>query len=176
MRYIEKAVDKKFLVRKLLIKPLTLMEKTYVPALLVGFKITLRNFFKKPITVSYPEEKPYIAERFRGRHVLKRNEKGQERCTACHLCELVCPSHCITIESAPVPENKRSEYPEERYAKKYEIDMLRCIFCGLCEEACPKAAIFLDQQYTVVADNRADFIYDKEKLLDKEGSAIRYRR
>ena len=30
--------------------------------------VTLRHFFKKPITVQYPEEKVRIYPRFRGRH------------------------------------------------------------------------------------------------------------
>jgi NADH-quinone oxidoreductase subunit I len=37
--------------------------------------------------------------------------------------------------------------PGERYAARYEINMLRCIFCGYCEDACPTNAIVLEHQY-----------------------------
>ena len=44
-------------------------------------------------------------------------------------------------------ERKKGEehlYREERYASRYEINMLRCIFCGYCEDACPTNAIVLE--------------------------------
>ena len=56
-------------------------------------------------------------------------------------------------------------YKEEKYAAKYEINMLRCIFCGLCEEACPKDAIYLSQTFAPANYGREGFIYDKQDLL-----------
>jgi NADH-quinone oxidoreductase subunit I len=56
-------------------------------------------------------------------------------------------------------------YREEKYAAKYEINMLRCIFCGLCEEACPKDAIYLSQTFAPANYARKGFIYSKEELL-----------
>ena len=56
-------------------------------------------------------------------------------------------------------------YREEKYAAKYEINMLRCIFCGLCEEACPKDAIYLSQTFAPANYGRKGFIYKKEELL-----------
>jgi NADH-quinone oxidoreductase subunit I len=56
-------------------------------------------------------------------------------------------------------------YREEKYAAKYEINMLRCIFCGLCEEACPKDAIYLSQTFAHANYGREGFIYKKEDLL-----------
>ena len=53
----------------------------------------------------------------------------------------------------------------EKYAVKYEINMLRCIFCGLCEEACPKDAIYLSQTFAPANYARKGFIYKKEDLL-----------
>jgi NADH-quinone oxidoreductase subunit I len=58
-------------------------------------------------------------------------------------------------------------YREEKYAATYEINMLRCIFCGLCEEACPKEAIFLTDRIVDSEFGRKDFIYGKEKLVEK---------
>ena len=45
--------------------------------------------------------------------------------------------------------------------------MLRCIFCGLCEEACPKEAIFLTDRLVETEYEREDFIYGKNKLVEK---------
>jgi NADH-quinone oxidoreductase subunit I len=56
-------------------------------------------------------------------------------------------------------------YREEKYAAKYEINMLRCIFCGLCEEACPKDAIYLSETFAPSNYNRKGFIYGKDDLL-----------
>jgi len=68
--------------------------------LLQGLSVTFRNFFRKPVTVYYPEEKTPQSHRFRGLHALRRYPNGEERCIACKLCEAVCPALAITIESA----------------------------------------------------------------------------
>jgi NADH-quinone oxidoreductase subunit I len=51
------------------------------------------------------------------------------------------------MEAAERKEGEENLYREEKYAAKYEINMLRCIFCGLCEEACPKDAIYLSETH-----------------------------
>ena len=56
-------------------------------------------------------------------------------------------------------------YREEKYAARYEINMLRCIFCGLCEEACPKDAIYLSETFAPANFTRKGFIYGKPDLL-----------
>ncbi|MFZ7115409.1 MAG: NADH-quinone oxidoreductase subunit I, partial [Bacteroidota bacterium] len=71
---------------------LTFSERIYLPAILNGMRITLRHFFKKKATISYPEVKRDFAPVYRGQHVLKRDENGAERCTACGLCALSCPA------------------------------------------------------------------------------------
>jgi NADH-quinone oxidoreductase subunit I len=56
--------------------------------------------------------------------------------------------------------------PGERYAVRYEINMIRCIFCGFCQEACPTGAIVLRQDFELANYKREDFIYTKEMLLE----------
>jgi NADH-quinone oxidoreductase subunit I len=132
--------------------------------LLKGMGVTLRAFFQAPVTIPYPDVKRPVAERFRGRHELKRYANGLERCIGCALCAAACPADAILV----VPDENRDEEryaPGERYARVYEINMLRCIFCGFCEEACPTNAIVLEHRFELAERERADLIYTKAMLL-----------
>jgi NADH-quinone oxidoreductase subunit I len=133
--------------------------------MLKGLATTLREFFSKPVTVSYPEEKRKVLKRFRGRHILRRYENGLERCIGCSLCSAACPADAIFVEAAENTDTERYS-PGERYARVYEISMLRCIFCGFCEDACPTEAIVLRDQYELSYYDRASSIYTKDMLIE----------
>lgn len=149
-------------------KEMSLAEKLYLPAIANGMTITLKHLFKKSATVKYPEVKREISGTYRGQHVLKRDDEGAERCTACGLCAVACPAEAITMEAAERKKGEENLYREEKYAAIYEINMLRCIFCGLCEEACPKEAIFLRHDKMVpVFNDRNEVIFGKDKLVEK---------
>jgi NADH-quinone oxidoreductase subunit I len=147
-------------------KKMTFVEKLYIPAIMGGMRITLRHFFKKKVTVQYPEKTRPMAPVYRGQHVLKRDENGAERCTACGLCAVACPAEAITMVAAERKPGEEALYREEKYASVYEINMLRCIFCGLCEEACPKEAIFLTDRIIDSDYVRKNFIFGKDILVD----------
>jgi NADH-quinone oxidoreductase subunit I len=144
---------------------MTVWERLYLPAIAKGMSITLGHIFKKKPTINYPEKTRPFSPVFRGLHVLNRDEEGRERCTACGLCAVACPAEAITMEAAERLPGEEKLYREEKYAVKYEINMLRCIFCGLCEEACPKDAIYLSETFTPANYNRQSFIYGKKDLL-----------
>jgi NADH-quinone oxidoreductase subunit I len=147
-------------------KEMTFWERMYLPAIFGGMATTLKHFFKKKATVRYPEVKREFSPVYRGLHVLKRDEKGAERCTACGLCAVACPAEAITMVAAERVPGEEGLYREEKYAAEYEINMLRCIFCGLCEEACPKEAIFLTDRLTPSLYERDGFVYGKDKLVE----------
>jgi NADH-quinone oxidoreductase subunit I len=145
---------------------MTFWEKLYLPAILGGMGITFSHLFRKKTTIRYPEVRREFSEIYRGQHVLKRDDEGRERCTACGLCAVACPAEAITMVAAERKPGEEHLYREEKYAAVYEINMLRCIFCGLCEEACPKEAIFLTKRTVDPEYGRDEFIYGKDVLLE----------
>ena len=147
-------------------KKMSLTERVFLPAIMAGLRVTLKHFFKKKTTISYPEETKPFSPVYRGLHVLKRNENGAERCTACGLCAVACPAEAIIMVAAERKPGEEHLYREEKYAAIYEINMLRCIFCGLCEEACPKEAIFLTDRTVESGYKRNGFVYGKDVLLE----------
>ena len=141
-------------MRKLrqIIKSFTLWE------LLKGLAVTGRTFFKRKITIQFPEERTPISPRFRGMLALRRYPNGEERCIACKLCEAVCPALAIKIEAEPREDGQRR-------TTRYDIDVFKCINCGFCEEACPVDAVVVVPESNYTIKKRGDNIFTKDKLL-----------
>src|SRR4051812_19062815 len=68
------------------------------------------HMFRKRVTILYPEERPYLAPRWRGRIILSRDPDGEERCVACYLCAVACPVDCISLQATENSSGRR--YPE----------------------------------------------------------------
>ena len=140
-------------------KIIFIIREFFLIEIISGLFLTLKHFFKPKVTINYPFEKGFLSSRFRGEHVLRRYESGEERCIACKLCEAVCPAQAITIESSQREDGSRK-------TTRYDIDMMKCIYCGLCEESCPVDAIVQGPNFEFSTETREELYYTKEKLLD----------
>lgn len=118
----------------------------------------LKHTLRRRVTVQYPDERPYLPPRFRGRIILSRDPDGAERCVACYLCAVACPVDCIALQAAEDEHGRR--YPEF-----FRINFSRCILCGWCEEACPTYAIQLTPDFEFGEYERQNLVYEKEDLL-----------
>ena len=151
-------------------KPLTFLEKLYLPAIVGGLKVTLRHadntlILRKVVTMEYPEQKWTLPADYRGAPYLVKDQDGNTKCVSCQLCEFVCPPKAIKI-IPPGPAGQLADRPNaEKMPAEFEINMLRCIFCGFCQEVCPEEAIFLQKDYSLTGTSREEMIYNKEKLL-----------
>ncbi|PYV18268.1 MAG: NADH-quinone oxidoreductase subunit NuoI [Acidobacteria bacterium] len=127
-------------------------------SLLRSFWQVLKHTFHRRVTVQYPDEKPYLAPRWRGRIILSRDPDGEERCVACYLCAVACPVDCIALQAT---EDKNGR----RFPEFFRINFARCILCGFCEEACPTYAIQLTPDFEMAEYKRQNLVYEKEDLL-----------
>lgn len=152
-------------------KPLNWAEKTYLPQILSGLKVTFRNMFRKKVTLEYPEERPALPAHYRGAPTLVKDPNDRVKCVSCQLCEFVCPPKAIRITPDsinPGADPERSHVEKE--PKEFEINMLRCIYCGLCEEVCPEEAIFLQNTFSLTGQSREELVFKKDKLLEMGGT------
>src|SRR3954454_14087058 len=119
-----------------------------------GMALTCKYFFSPTITVQFPAEKTPLSPRFRGLHALRRYENGEERCSACKLCEAVCPAMAITIESDVRADGSRR-------TTRYDIEQNKRIFFGFCEEGCPVDSIVETQILEYHGEKRGDLYFTK---------------
>jgi NADH-quinone oxidoreductase subunit I len=150
----------------------SLAEKVYLVEVFKGMRVTLGHFLRNLLDNSklyvrhYPEQKPEITPRWRGRHRLTTYEDGSIKCVACFMCQTNCPSRCIMIEAG-----ERLDGREEKMPVRFDIDLLECIYCGYCVEACPKDAIRMDSGiFSIVEQSREPMLKGLTELASTPGA------
>jgi len=134
-------------------KFIRVIKRTFRGELFVGLWVVMREMLRfNTHTISYPMEKMPIGPRYRAVHEMKRLwESDTERCIGCGLCEKICISNCIRMDTK-IDENSRKEVSE------YTINLGRCIFCGYCAEVCPELAITHGGEYENASEQREHFV------------------
>jgi NADH-quinone oxidoreductase subunit I len=136
--------------------PLTFYERTYLPAILGGLKVTSKHLINtlvkgKAVTMEYPEQKWVVPEGYRGAPYLVKDQDGATKCVSCQLCEFVCPPKAIKI-TPPGPDGQPADRANaEKMPKDFEIN-------------------FLQKDYSLTGTSREEMIYNKEKLLKLGGT------
>lgn len=141
-----------------------------------GLAITVPTFFKRPVTVQYPdvdllqpwdENNPnelshQVSERYRGFLF-----NDIEKCTSCRACSRICPVECIVMKGQKYPEVKGL------VLEQYEINYALCIYCGLCVEACPVDCLTFQRDFehpvSDLSELKKSFVSaaDHQRLLEK---------
>ncbi|MFV0437130.1 MAG: NuoI/complex I 23 kDa subunit family protein [Desulfopila sp.] len=147
-------------------KGATFIEKLYLVEVFKGMAVTFGHLWRNLMDNSrlyvrhYPEVKPEITPRWRGRHRLTTHEDGTVKCVACFMCQTNCPSHCIMIEAG-----EREDGRSEKLPVRFDIDLLECIYCGYCVEACPMDAIRMDTGiFAVTSSDRESMLIGLDEL------------
>ena len=135
---------------------------TGTKSLLEGMWVTLKEFPRQPVTLSYPHESVKMTRRFRGHIELIINEEGTTNCVVCGMCQRACPSGCISLAGAK-PEGSKTKVLTE-----YVLDFTTCSLCGSCVESCNFNAIQFSNEYNLASTRKEDFIFDLLKRMEEQ--------
>ena len=132
-------------------------------SLATGMGITIKEFFKKDVTLQYPTERWKMHERFRGRVDMPMDPlSGAHKCTLCMMCVRICPNNSLEITQTKGADGKG------RILDKYIYKLSTCTLCELCVEACNFDAIRMSDLHEQADLGRGDLIHTKADLL-REG-------
>ncbi|MCI5121786.1 MAG: 4Fe-4S dicluster domain-containing protein [Candidatus Electrothrix sp. AUS4] len=138
-------------------------------SLIQGMEITIKYFLnpKTVITQQYPENRDTLEmfERFRGPLYMPHNERGENPCTACGICEKACPNGSITVLAT-------KDLSGRKVLGKYIYRVGQCTFCGLCVEACPLCGIVLarDFELSVYDRNELTWVLNTPQIQQEENA------
>ena len=81
-----------------------------VYTVLVGMRVTIKQFFEPNVTHQYPYEHDF--EKKRNIREIPKGYRGQlynriEDCIGCKKCEMICPVDCITITGTKLPRGEQ---------------------------------------------------------------------
>lgn len=118
---------------------------------LLGMRLTGKYFFKRKVTLRYPQGKktPTSGAFPQPAHAASLPQRGR----ALHRVQTVWlnsrPALAITIESDQRDDGTRR-------TTRYDIDLTKCIFCGFCEESCPVDSIVETHIHEYHGEKRGD--------------------
>jgi len=127
----------------------------------------LRNGFRPPITVQFPQELRSHPERFHASFALLHDETGDEACIGCLACERICPSKVISIKQAPKRESKATG-KKRGYAEELTIDLSACLVCELCVQVCPTDALVMLRVPQPPTWTRDELVLTMARLYENE--------
>lgn len=125
--------------------------------LLKGLGITAKHTFEKEITQQYPEERPYLQNRYRGSLAY-----DFPKCIACGLCIKACPNNVLTLNTFKDEETKKKK------VDNFIIDLQYCLFCNLCVEICPTDTLYFTKEFELTQRQRDAIkkVYHRPPELD----------
>ncbi|MFH1146545.1 MAG: NADH-quinone oxidoreductase subunit I [Pseudomonadota bacterium] len=135
---------------------------TGTASLVSGLAVTIKALFKPVVTVQYPRETIDITPVFRGHIELIADEAGEPKCICCGMCQLNCPSECISLTSIKPAGAKK------KMLDSYGLDFTKCSLCGTCVDNCPADAIRHSDDYNLAGFSREDFHFDLLQRLKEQ--------
>lgn len=126
-------------------------------SLLVGMKVTGKEFVTPKVTEKYPENRAtlQIADRFRATLTLKLDDNGNHKCIACGICQMNCPNNTIQVIARKVTDE---EGKTKRVLDDYVYDLGSCVFCQLCVTTCPHDALEFTNDFEQAVFTRSKLV------------------
>ncbi len=90
-----------------------------------GMATTFRNFFAPKVTRQYPEQRPEIPDRWRGRLDLIYDPFGEHKCEVCFQCAQVCPVEAIDMSGFDSEGNRIRYGMPEIYDERKDANAYR---------------------------------------------------
>ncbi|MBR8465461.1 NADH-quinone oxidoreductase subunit NuoI [Campylobacter sp. faydin G-140] len=139
------------------------ISRSFKAELFVGLLVVLKQMLFAPShTLKYPMQKMQLSSRYRGVHTLMRFiESESERCIGCGLCEKICVSNCISMQTSLGVDGRK-------VVNEYSINLGRCVYCGFCADVCPELAITHGKDYEFASEQRAHFGMKSDFLTSNE--------
>ncbi len=172
-------------------------------SLIVGLKVTGKEFCRPWITVHYPRQEVTNLDSYRGHIDLVPypDDSNKPLCIVCRRCEETCPSGCIRIDGhlpgaesgeaarellliseVPLPGSKAREPIHAadktlRVLDGFALNYNFCSLCGLCVQVCPVSSLTFSSDVYLAGASRADFEFDLlRRLRDRAKSPAKLRK
>ncbi len=151
-------------------------------SLLVGLRITGKEFLRPTLTTHYPRKEVANLASFRGHIDLvgRDDAPAVPRCIMCGRCMELCPSGCISLgwrledggtgggplllaPGLPLKGSTRREPPAGPLGRElvhFRLSYTYCSLCGLCVQNCPAGALEFSREAYLAGTARGDFQFD----------------